>query len=157
MRTAALRESSIAIRNYAVCIDNTRLGRLPCKGSRCPRYFDIAARQAARMDIKDLRQRLRQFAVERDWEQFHSPKNLAMALSVEAAELLEHFQWLTQKESGSPNSVDRDAVAAEIADIQIYLVMLADRLNIDVDQAVDDKVNANAIKYPPNDSSLPRR
>ena len=79
------------------------------------------------MKIQDLQQKLRKFADERDWNEFHSPKNLAMALSVEAAELLEHFQWLTQEQSSSPDTVDRAAVAEEIADIQIYLAMIAGR------------------------------
>ena len=100
------------------------------------------------MDLAELQKRLRSFADERDWEQFHSPKNLAMALSVEAAELLEHFQWLTQLQSRSPDPVDRDAVAAEIADVQIYLVMLADKLGVDIEKAVYDKMARNAVKYP---------
>ena len=100
------------------------------------------------MDLAALRQRLRDFAQARDWEQFHSPKNLAMALAVEAAELVEHFQWLTEAQSRSPETVDRAAVATEIADVQIYLVMLADKLGIDIEQAVMDKISANATKYP---------
>ena len=67
------------------------------------------------MDIQDLQQKLRKFADDRDWNQFHSPKNLSMALSVEAAELLEHFQWVTESDSKSVEAVDRDAVAAEVA------------------------------------------
>jgi NTP pyrophosphatase (non-canonical NTP hydrolase) len=105
------------------------------------------------MDFRGLQDRLRLFADERDWKQFHSPKNLSMALSVEAAELLEHFQWLTEEESSSPDSIDRDAVAAEIADIQIYLAMLADQLGVDIERAVYEKIDANAEKYPPNDAS----
>lgn len=105
------------------------------------------------MDLAVLRQRLRDFARERDWERFHSPKNLSMALSVEVAELVEHFQWLTEVQSGSPDAADRNAVAHEIADIQIYLVMLADKLDVDIARAVDDKIRANAEKYPP--SSVP--
>ena len=101
------------------------------------------------MDVTTLSRRLREFARERDWEQFHSPKNLAMALSVEVAELVEHFQWLTEAQSLSPEHVDRAAVAAEIADIQIYLVMLADKLDVDIAGAVDDKIQTNARKYPP--------
>lgn len=100
------------------------------------------------MDLAAIRQRLREFAEERDWEQFHSPKNLAMALSVEAAELVEHFQWLTEAQSRSPDAVDRRAVATEIADVQIYLVMLADKLGVDIERAVMDKISANAVKYP---------
>ena len=95
-----------------------------------------------------LQARLREFAQTRDWEQFHSPKNIAIALSVEASELLEHFQWLTQSQSASPESVNRDEVATEIADIQIYLAMLADKLDIDIEKAVDEKIETNGIKYP---------
>lgn len=100
------------------------------------------------MDIAAIRNRLREFAEERDWEQFHSPKNLSMALSVEVAELVEHFQWLTEAQSRSPDAVDRSAVATEIADVQIYLVMLADKLGVDIERAVRDKIAANAVKYP---------
>jgi NTP pyrophosphatase (non-canonical NTP hydrolase) len=105
------------------------------------------------MDFKKLQEGLKLFADERDWKQFHSPKNLSMALAVEAAELLEHFQWLTEEESSSPDSVDRDEVATEIADIQIYLAMLADKLGVDIDKAVYKKIDANAAKYPPIDVS----
>ena len=100
------------------------------------------------MNLRKLEQQLRQFAAERDWEQFHSPKNLSMALSVEAAELLEHFQWLTEAQSASLDSTERGEVATEIADIQIYLTMLADKLDIDIEAAVDAKLESNAVKYP---------
>lgn len=100
------------------------------------------------LDIAALQQTLRRFAAERDWEQFHSPKNLAMALSVEAAELVEIFQWLTEAQSADLDDNARAAVAEEIADVQIYLARLADRLNIDVPQAVNDKLAQNARKYP---------
>jgi len=103
-----------------------------------------------------LQHRLREFSADRDWEQFHSPKNIAMALSVETSELLEHFQWLTQSQSASPESVNRDEVATEIADIQIYLAMLADKLDIDIEKAVDEKIEANRIKYPPTSTSAKR-
>ena len=101
------------------------------------------------MNFRVLQDRLRTFADQRDWHQFHSPKNLSMALSVEAAELLEHFQWLTEEQSRSVGSVDLPGVAAEIADVQIYLVMLADKLGIDIENAVLAKIDANAVKYPP--------
>ncbi len=101
------------------------------------------------MNLQDLQVKLRKFANDRGWGQFHSPKNLSMALSVEVAELLEHFQWLTAAESKSVERVDREAVATEIADIQIYLAMIADKLDIDIEQAVAGKIEANAIKYPP--------
>ena len=102
------------------------------------------------MDLRKLEHQLRQFAAERNWEQFHSPKNLSMALSVEAAELLEHFQWLTEAQSASLDLAGRGKVAAEIADIQIYLTMLADKLDIDIEAAVDAKLESNAVKYPAN-------
>ncbi len=105
------------------------------------------------MDLEKIQQRLREFARERDWEQFHTPKNLSMALSVEVAELVEHFQWLTGSESSSAEAVDRELVATEIADIQIFLVMLADRLGVDIEQAVHAKIDANAVKYPPTVAS----
>ena len=101
------------------------------------------------MNLEDLQKRLRQFADDRDWQQFHSPKNLSMALAVEAAELLEHFQWLTEEQSASANAVNREQVATEIADIQIYLAMIADRLDIDIERAVHTKIDSNAEKYPP--------
>lgn len=104
------------------------------------------------MDISNLQQRLRRFATERNWTQFHSPKNLSMALSVEVAELLEHFQWLTEAGSNSLDSEKRDQVATEIADIQIYLVMLADKLDIDITSAVAAKLEVNAAKYPDSTS-----
>jgi dCTP diphosphatase len=101
------------------------------------------------MNFNELQERLRQFAAARSWEPYHSPKNLAMALSVEAAELLEHFQWLSQPESASVSHQTRNEIAAEIADIQIYLAIIAGKLDIDIDAAVEAKIAANAIKYPP--------
>jgi len=100
------------------------------------------------MDIHELQVALRVFAAERDWDQFHSPKNLAMALSVEVAELIEHFQWLSEAQSHSlPPEVSRQA-AEEIADIQIYLARLADKLGVDIDAAVSAKLELNRLKYP---------
>lgn len=98
--------------------------------------------------LADLAYTLRSFAAERDWEQFHSPKNLAMALSVEVAELVEHFQWLTQEQSGSLPPERVPAVREEVADVLIYLVRLADRLNIDLLAAAEEKIARNAEKYP---------
>src|SRR5690242_21253296 len=98
--------------------------------------------------ILRLREQLRQFAAERDWEQFHSPKNLAAALSVEAAELLEHFQWLTEEQSRSLPDVKRDAVAEEVADVFLYLLQLSDKLGIDPLDAARKKLQLNALKYP---------
>ncbi|MEL7022328.1 MAG: nucleotide pyrophosphohydrolase [Pseudomonadota bacterium] len=100
------------------------------------------------MDFEELQRRLDKFATERDWHQFHSPKNLSMALSVEVAELLEHFQWLTDADSKSLERVDQSAIATEIADIQIYLAMIAGKLGIDIEKAVNAKIVSNGIKYP---------
>lgn len=103
------------------------------------------------MEFDELRERLRRFAAERDWEQFHSPKNLASALAVEAAELLEPFQWLSDAESRKLSEEKRRQVAREIADVQIYLVRLADRLGIDILRAVERKLADNARRYPAAD------
>jgi len=99
-------------------------------------------------DLDSIKLRLRRFAEERDWDKFHSPKNLSMALIAEAAELVEHFQWLTEEQSHSLTADKLDEVAQELADIQIYLVRLADRLNVDLLQAVEKKLELNAEKYP---------
>jgi len=98
--------------------------------------------------LDELKQALRLFAQERDWNKFHSPKNLTMALGVEVAELAEHFQWLTQQESSSIKAEQKNAIGNELADILIYLVRLADRLDIDLLKAAEDKMILNARKYP---------
>ena len=98
--------------------------------------------------LATLRERLRRFADARDWQQFHTPKNLAMALSVEAAELLEHFQWLTAEQSSNLDPRARRAVAEELADVLLYLTRLADVLGIDLLAAAQRKLHANARKYP---------
>jgi len=95
-----------------------------------------------------LRARLRAFAAERDWEQFHSPKNLAMALIVEAAELVEHFQWLTEEQSLGLVPDKLAEVEQELADVFIYLIRLADRLGVDLVDAAWRKIDLNARKYP---------
>lgn len=95
-----------------------------------------------------LRERLRGFVRERDWEQFHSPKNLAMAMIVEAAELVEHFQWATEQESREVTPEKCAQVAQEIADTFIYLLRLADVLGIDLIDAAHAKMDINARKYP---------
>ncbi len=100
------------------------------------------------MDTDKLKQTLRDFANERDWDQFHSPKNLSMALSVEVAELVEHFQWLTESASHSLPAEVKTAVAEELADIQIYLIRLVDKLDVNLEAAIDTKLAANARKYP---------
>ena len=99
-------------------------------------------------ELTKVRDELRAFAAERDWDQFHSPKNLASALAVEAAELLEPFQWLTEEQSKNLDEGQRAAVTDELADVQIYLIRLADKLNVDLLQAVRDKIARNTEKYP---------
>ena len=99
-------------------------------------------------DFNSLRDRLKAFARERDWEQFHSPKNLAMALIVEAAELLEHFQWLTPEQSESLDEDKRREVELEMADIFIYLMRMCERLDVNLLEVVEDKIKINEEKYP---------
>lgn len=105
--------------------------------------------------LDQLALELRRFADERDWETYHTPKNLASALIVEAGELLEHFQWLSQEESSNLSPANTAKVAHEIADVLIYLTRLADRLGIDMLAAVSEKMAMNAIKYPPKAPSVP--
>lgn len=95
-----------------------------------------------------LKQRLRDFAQARDWDQFHAPKNLAVALSVEAAELVEHFQWLTEQQSTSLSLETRQQVALEMADVFIYLLRLADKLDVDLISAAWHKIDINESRYP---------
>ncbi|MEO8343853.1 MAG: nucleotide pyrophosphohydrolase [Gallionella sp.] len=99
-------------------------------------------------DLLMLRNKLRAFAATRDWDQFHSPKNLSMALMVEVAELMEHFQWLTEAQSLAVTAENKHAVSEELADILLYLVRLADKLGVDLQQAALDKLEKNAVKYP---------
>ncbi len=98
--------------------------------------------------LEALRDRLREFVRERDWEQFHSPKNLAMAMIVEAAELVEHFQWATEQESRELSAEKRERVAHELADTFVYLLRIADVLEIDLIDAANAKIDLNAKKYP---------
>ncbi len=102
-------------------------------------------------DLRDLTERIRRFADDRDWHQYHSPKNLAMALSVEAAEILEHFQWLTGDESRvlGDDPAKRSAVADELADVAIYLLRLADVLGVDLGSAICRKMERNEERFPP--------
>jgi len=99
-------------------------------------------------ELEAIKIRLQEFAKERDWDQFHSPKNFSMALIVECAELVEHFQWLTDEQSKNLSAETLDEVSLEMADIMMYLIRLADKLDIDLLQAVDRKIGLNAIKYP---------
>jgi len=101
-----------------------------------------------KLDIADISASLRKFANERDWNQFHSPKNLSMALNVEAGELLEHFQWLTQQQSRNLDEQKLAEVESEVADVLIYLIRISDILNINLNQAVTSKMQLNAEKYP---------
>lgn len=98
--------------------------------------------------FKQLHDAMEQFATERDWDQFHSPKNLAMALTVEAAELQECFQWLTEAQSKELGEQQLAAVRDEIADVQLYLIRLAGKLNVDIPEACWLKLDKNAKKYP---------
>ena len=98
--------------------------------------------------LTQLRDTLRQFAAERDWDQFHSPKNLASALSVEAAELLECFQWLTEDQSRKLTPEQQAQVREEMADVLNYLVRLADKLDVNLLEAAREKIQKNALKYP---------
>jgi len=98
--------------------------------------------------LLELRDSLRAFATERDWDQFHSPRNLATALAVEAAELLEPFQWLTEEQSRNLDAGTRAAVEEELADVLLYLVRLADKLEVDLQAAARAKIVKNAGKYP---------
>jgi NTP pyrophosphatase (non-canonical NTP hydrolase) len=99
-------------------------------------------------DLLMLRDKLRTFAEARDWDQFHSPKNLSMALMVEVAELMEHFQWLTEAQSGNLAAEKKAVVAEELADILLYLVRLADKLDVNLSEAALHKLEKNAAKYP---------
>lgn len=99
-------------------------------------------------DFTQLRDRIRTFVTERDWDPFHSPKNLASALAVEAAELLEHFQWLTEEQSKALSSEKLTEVKHELADVLIYLVRIADKLDVDLVKAAEEKISLNAKKYP---------
>ncbi len=99
-------------------------------------------------DLEALRAKIEHFAKQRDWDQFHSPKNLSMALSVEVSELVEIFQWLTEAQSNNLTEDKLLAAADEIADIQIYLIRLADKLGVDIVAASEAKIIKNAEKYP---------
>ena len=98
-----------------------------------------------RMNIKEIQDKLAKFAEDRDWDQFHSPKNLVMALTSEVGELNDLFQWLTEEQS---KNVDKDEMRQEIADIFIYLLRLSDKLDVDIEEAVREKIEINANKYP---------
>jgi len=98
--------------------------------------------------LKSLQHTVAQFALDRDWDQFHSPKNLCMALSGEVGELIEHFQWLTPEQSAQLSDKKRAEVTSEMADVYIYLIRLAQKLDVDLIEAAFEKVAVNAKKYP---------
>lgn len=98
--------------------------------------------------LEEMRQIMREFSNSRDWDKFHSPKNLSMALSVEVSELIECFQWMTEEQSNSLSPEQLENISDEIADIQLYLVRLADKVGIDIGSAVDKKIEKNELKYP---------
>jgi len=101
-----------------------------------------------RDNLEDLRRRMAKFAAERDWDPFHNPKNLAMALAGEAGELMEHFQWLTLEQAARLPKATREEVALECADVLLYLLRLCDKLDIDLALATRRKLALNAKKYP---------
>ncbi|MCA1845808.1 MAG: nucleotide pyrophosphohydrolase [Actinobacteria bacterium] len=114
------------------------------------------------MEIEDLAEELRRFAADREWERFHTPKNLAISLAVEVGELLEHVQWGSDVEIADRLrcAEDRAAIAEELADVLIYLIRLADVLDIDLLAAASAKIAANAERYPADEvrgSSAKRR
>lgn len=100
-------------------------------------------------ELEAIKLKLRNFAKDRDWDQFHSPKNLSMALIAEAAELVEHFQWLTEEQSNNLSVDKLGEVEKELADIQIYLIRISDKLGINLFEAVNNKMKINEEKYPP--------
>ena len=104
------------------------------------------------MDVSEIQNQLRQSTIERDWEQYHSPKNLSIALAVEAAELMEIFQWVSAGESMAiaDNPTKHAELKAELADVLIYALRLADVASIDPEEAIKDKISSNAKKYPPD-------
>ncbi|NIP19173.1 MAG: nucleotide pyrophosphohydrolase [Xanthomonadales bacterium] len=99
-------------------------------------------------DLRQIQQRMNEFVAERDWEQFHSPKNLSMALAVEAGELMEHFQWMTEEDSARLPADKLAEVEFELADILLYLVRIAEQTGIDLLGAVNKKMELNEKKYP---------
>jgi NTP pyrophosphatase (non-canonical NTP hydrolase) len=99
-------------------------------------------------ELTGLRDMVRQFVDERDWDKFHTPKNLSAALSVEAAELLEHFQWLERGDAVELGAAKVEQVRHEMADVLVYLIRLADKLDVDLQAAVLEKMVLNRAKYP---------
>ena len=117
--------------------------------SRAWRALALRAHSRPMMNIADLQARLRSFAAERRWEPYQTPKNLAMAMVVEAAELVEIFQWKTAEESQALDEATRVHLGEEIADVMLYLLQIADHCQVDMAAAVERKLTLNAQKYPP--------
>jgi len=102
-----------------------------------------------RTTVSELKRVIADFVAERDWEQFHDPKNLSMAIAIEAAELMEHFQWLRNDQMDEAMSDDqRDQIADELADVAAFLLSLANVLGTDLSAAIERKMSKNAVKYP---------
>ena len=99
-------------------------------------------------ELTDIAERIRLFARARDWEQFHTPKNLAASVAIEAAELQEVFQWLNDEQSQNLSEEQMARVREEVADVAIYLIRLADRLGVDLGDAIQEKIDANGVRYP---------
>ncbi len=110
--------------------------------------MNVSSQTALSKTVRDLTRRIREFNKVRDWEKFHSPKNLAMALCAESAELLEHFLWLSEKQSRMPDRTKLNQIEEEVGDVMIHLLNLADKLGIDPIKAANDKIRKNEIKYP---------
>lgn len=102
----------------------------------------------AETTLQQLKDRMNQFVKERDWEQFHSPKNLSMSIAIEAAELMEHFQWLTVEQSKQLEAAEKSEIGEELADIVIYALSLSNVLGLDLSQTIVDKMEKNIRKYP---------
>jgi NTP pyrophosphatase (non-canonical NTP hydrolase) len=100
------------------------------------------------MDLTLIQKTIREFRDERNWMQFHNPKNLAISITIEAAELLEHFQWKSYQESEEHGVEAKEKIADEIADVAVYLIELCDNLAIDLEAAIHAKLGKNAAKYP---------
>ena len=108
----------------------------------------VVSTQLIDCDITKIQNQLQKFASERDWEQFHTPKNLSMALSVEASELVEIFQWLSPEESSHPDQKQTQSIQSEVADIAMYLIRICQILEIDLESAIQEKIIQNENKYP---------
>jgi NTP pyrophosphatase (non-canonical NTP hydrolase) len=100
------------------------------------------------MSFDALRAKISAFRDERDWDQFHHPKELAIALSIEASELLEHFLWKNPAEVSERIAARKEDIADELADVAVYLIELADKMGVDLEEAIDRKMAKNALKYP---------